>query len=123
MIIIEKEGGFSNAKALYDKSTLKPSSYHPLPVKSGSAGERYSNILNKIFTKDYDFKDYDRATNIYWPGNKIGSWKRRCISFWKSLKNILSEVKFKVEHVGYLDEANKNPRASVRWSLEGIHSD
>tara|TARA_B100000953_G_scaffold181895_1_gene149852 strand:- start:28 stop:1005 length:978 start_codon:yes stop_codon:yes gene_type:complete len=121
-IIIEKEGGFSNAKGLYDKSALKESSYHPLPLESGSAGDKYSNILNKIFTKDYDFKDYDRAANIYWPGNKIGLGREDVISFWESLKNILSDVKFKVEHVGYLDEPNKNPRASIRWSLEGIHS-
>ena len=48
---------------------------------------------------------------------------RRChAKVWRSLKNILSEIRFKVEHVGYLDEPNKNPRASVRWSLEGIHS-
>ena len=86
---------------------LKQSSYHPLPLESGSAGERYSNILNKIFTKDYDFKDYDRATNIYWPGNKMGLGREDVISFWESLKNILSEVKFKVEHVGYLDEPIK----------------
>ena len=34
----------------------------------------------------------------------------------------MSEIKFKIEHVGYLDEPNRNPRASIRWSLEGIHS-
>ena len=36
---------------------------------------------------------------------------------------MLSEKKFKIEHVGYLDEPNRNPRASIRWSLEGVHSE
>ena len=71
-ITIEKEGGFNKARQVLNKSDLKPSNYQPIPVKINSAGEKYSKILNKIFTNEYDFKDYDRATNIYWPGNKLG---------------------------------------------------
>jgi hypothetical protein len=123
MITIEKEGGFNNAKEVLNKLDLKPSNYHPIAVKTNSAGEKYSKILNKIFTNEYDFKDYDRATNIYWPGNKLGHGREDVIKLWNSLKNILSEKKFKIEHVGYLDEPNRNPRASIRWSLEGVHSE
>ena len=122
-IIIEKEGGFDKAKEILNKSDLKPSDYRPLAVKINSAGEIYSKILNKIFTEECNFKDYDRAANIYWPGNKFGHGREDIVKFWNSLKNILSEIKFKIEHVGYLDEPNRNPRASVRWSLEGIHSE
>ena len=121
-IIVEKEGGFGKAKKILNKSDLKPSDYHPLPVKINSAGEKYSKILDKIFTEGYDFEDYDRAANIYWPGNKLGHGREDVVKFWNSLKNILSEIKFKIEHVGYLDEPNRNPRASIRWSLDGIHS-
>jgi len=121
-IIIEKEGGFGKAKKILNKSDLKPSDYHPLPVKINSAGEKYSKILCKIFTEEYNFNDYDRAANIYWPGNKLGHGREDVAKFWNSLKNILSEIKFKIEHVGYLDEPNRNPRASIRWSLDGIHS-
>ena len=123
MITIEKEGGFNNAKEVLNKLDLKPSNYHPIAVKTNSAGEKYSKILNKIFTNEYDFKDYDRATNIYWPGNKLGHGREDVIKLWNSLKNILSEKKFKIEHVGYLDEPNRKPRASIRWSLEGVHSE
>ena len=123
MITIEKEGGFNNAKEVLNKLDLKPSNYHPTAVKTNSAGEKYSKILNKIFTNEYDFKDYDRATNIYWPGNKLGHGREDVIKLWNSLKNILSEKKFTIEHVGYLDEPNRNPRASIRWSLEGVHSE
>ena len=31
-------------------------------------------------------------------------------------------MKFSVEHIGYLEEADKNPKASIRWFLEGKHS-
>ena len=123
MITIKKEGGFDKAKQVLNKSDLKPSNYHPISVKTNSAGEKYSKILNKIFTNEYDFKDYDRATNIYWPGNRLGHGREDVIKLWSSLKNILSDIKFKVEHVGYLDEPNRNPRASIRWSLEGVHSE
>ncbi|MDB9718303.1 ester cyclase [Candidatus Pelagibacter sp.] len=122
MITIEKEGGFNKAKEVLNKLDLKPSNYQPIAVKTNSAGEKYSKILNKIFTNEYDFKDYDRATNIYWPGNKLGHGREDVIKLWNSLKDILSEKKFKIEHVGYLDKADRNPRASIRWSLEGVHS-
>ena len=59
MITIEKEGGFNKAKQVLNKSDLKPSNYHPITVKTNSAGDKYSKILNKIFTNEYDFKDYD----------------------------------------------------------------
>ena len=29
---------------------------------------------------------------------------------------------FSCEHVGFLEEPEQNPRISVRWFLEGIHS-
>ena len=121
-IMIEKEGGFGQAKKILNKSNLKPSDYHPLPVKINSAGEKYSKILCKIFTEEYNFNDYDRAANIYWPGNKLGHGREDVAKFWNSLKDILSEIKFEIKHVGYLDEPNRNPRASIRWSLDGIHS-
>ena len=38
-------------------------------------------------------------------------------------KKYIFKKKFKIEHVGYLDEPNRNPRASIRWSLEGVHSE
>ena len=53
----------------------------------------------------------------------MGHGREDVVKLWNSLKDILSETRFKIEHVGYLDEPNKNPRASIRWSLEGVHSE
>tara|TARA_B100001564_G_C20650865_1_gene676756 strand:+ start:452 stop:1417 length:966 start_codon:yes stop_codon:yes gene_type:complete len=121
-IMIDKEGGVDNAKTLFDKSEEKPSDYRPEDVRINSAGEKYSKILNSVFEENYDFSDYNRASSIYWPGNKLGHGREDVAKFWNSLKSIFTEIKFSVEHVGYLDEPNKNPRASIRWFLEGIHS-
>ncbi|MDA8608392.1 ester cyclase [Candidatus Pelagibacter bacterium] len=121
-IMIDKEGGLEKAKKLFDKNDIKPSDYYPINVEKSSPGENYSKILSKVFEGGYDFKDYNRASNIYWPGNKLGHGREDISKFWNSLKNIFTDIKFTIEHVGYLDESNKNPRASIRWFLEGVHS-
>ena len=121
-IMIDKEGGVANAKKLFDKSEVKPSDYHPEDVRINSAGEKYSKILNSVFEEGYDFSDYNRASSIYWPGNRLGHGREDVANFWNSFKNIFTKIKFSIEHVGYLDEPIKNPRASIRWFLEGIHS-
>ena len=119
--IIESEGGINKAKNLFDSKSDKKSNYKPMSVKLNSAGEKYSNILKNIFLSEYEFKDYDRSSNIFWPGNKIGHGREDVMSLWNSLKNILSNIKFSIEHIGYLEEPGKNPKASIRWFLEGKH--
>jgi len=119
--IIESEGGINKAKNLFNSKSDKKSNYKPMSIKLNSAGEKYSNILNNIFLSEYNFKDYDRSSNIFWPGNKIGYGREDVVSLWNSLKNILSNIKFSIEHIGYLEEPNKNPKASIRWFLEGKH--
>ena len=121
-IMIDKEGGLEKAKKLFDKNDIKPSDYQPEKIKKDSAGQKYSEILSKVFEEDYDFNDYNRASSIYWPGNKLGHGREDVSKFWNSLKDIFTDIKFTIEHVGYLDESDKNPRASIRWFLEGMHS-
>ena len=121
-IMIDNEGGLEKANKLFDKNDIKPSNYEPEQVKINSAGERYSKILSKVFSEGYKFQDYNRASTIYWPGNKIGHGREDVSKLWNSLKEILTDTKFSIEHIGYLDEPNKNPRASIRWFLEGVHS-
>ena len=121
-IMIDNEGGLEKANKLFDKNDIKPSNYEPEQVKINSAGERYSKILSKVFREGYNFQDYNRASTIYWPGNKIGHGREDVAKLWNSLKEILTDTKFTIEHIGYLDEPNKNPRASIRWFLEGVHS-
>ena len=120
--IIENEGGLEQANELFNSKSDTKSEYKPNIVPKNSIGIKYSNILNKIFTSDYNFSDYARAASIYWPGNKIGHGREDIEKFWKSLKEAFSNFKFSIEHIGYLEEEGKNPKASIRWFLNANHS-
>ena len=120
--IIENEGGIENSKNIFTLKSDMKSEYKPNPAPKDSVGVKYSNILNTIFTNDYNFSDYARAASIYWPGNKIGHGREDIEKFWQSLKGAFSNFKFSIEHIGYLEEQGKNPKASIRWFLDANHS-
>jgi len=120
--IIEGEGGLENTKKIFNLKSDMKSEYRPNTAPIDSVGVKYSNILNKIFTNDYDFSDYARAASIYWPGNKIGHGREDIENFWQLLKEAFSNFKFSIEHIGYLEEPGKNAKASIRWFLEANHS-
>ena len=120
--IIENEGGIGKCKKIFNLKSDMKSEYKPNPAPKDSVGIKYSNILNTIFTNDYNFSDYARAASIYWPGNKIGHGREDIEKFWQSLKGAFSNFKFSIEHIGYLEEQGKNPKASIRWFLDANHS-
>ena len=120
--IIENEGGIGKCKKIFNLKSDMKSEYKPNPAPEDSVGLKYSNILNTIFTNDYNFSDYARAASIYWPGNKIGHGREDIEKFWQSLKGAFSNFKFSIEHIGYLEEQGKNPKASIRWFLDANHS-
>ena len=120
--IIENEGGIGKCKKIFNLKSDMKSEYKPNPAPKDSVGLKYSNILNTIFTNDYNFSDYARAASIYWPGNKIGHGREDIEQFWQSLKGAFSNFKFSIEHIGYLEEQGKNPKASIRWFLDANHS-
>ncbi len=120
--IIESEGGILTASKLFNYETDKSSNYEAERYKKGSKAEKYTEILKNIFNNSYKFEGYDRAANIFWPGNVISHGREGIKEKWISLKSIFSNIKFTIEHVGFLEEAGQNPRVSVRWFLEGAHS-
>ena len=120
--IIDYEGGLEKCKKIFNLKSDMKSEYRPIPAPKDSVGVKYSNILNTIFTNDYNFSDYARAASIYWPGNKIGHGREDIEKFWQSLKGAFSNFKFSIEHIGYLEEQGKNPKASIRWFLDANHS-
>ena len=120
--IIEKEGGESKAKKVFDLSSDMKSEYTPFSFEKDSVGEKYSQILKKIFLEDYKFTNYARAASIFWPGNKIGHGREEISKFWNSIKNALKNINFSIEHVGWLEEEGKNSKVSIRWFLNGLHA-
>ena len=121
-LLIEKEGGETKAKKVFDLSSDMKSEYTPFNFKKDSIGEKYSQILKNIFLEDYKFTNYARAASIFWPGNKIGHGREEISKFWNSIKNALKNINFSVEHVGWLEEEGKNSKVSIRWFLNGLHS-
>ena len=120
--IIEKEGGETKAKKVFDLSSDMKSEYTPFNFKKDSIGEKYSQILKNIFLEDYKFTNYARAASIFWPGNKIGHGREDISKFWNSIKNALKNINFSIEHVGWLEEEDKNSKVSIRWFLNGLHA-
>ena len=121
-LLIEKEGGETKAKKVFDLSSDMKSEYTPFSFEKDSIGEKYSQILKKIFLEDYKFTNYARAASIFWPGNKIGHGREEISKFWNSIKNALKNINFSIEHVGWLEEAGKNSKVSIRWFLNGLHA-
>ncbi len=120
--IIEKEGGETKAKKVFDLNSDMKSEYVPFKFEKNSIGEKYSQILNNIFLEDYKFNNYARAASIFWPGNKIGHGREDIAKFWNSIKNALKNINFSIEHVGWLEEEGKNSKVSIRWFLNGLHA-
>ena len=120
---INNENNLKIKKEVFNSKSDMESEYVPIKANNNSVGHKYSNILQKIFKQNYDFKDYSRAANIFWPGNRIGHGREDIIKFWETLTKSFTNVKFSIEHIGFIEEKNKNSRVSIRWFLEGKHSE
>ena len=121
-LVIDKEKINGGIKKVFDLTSDQKSDYEPEKVPQKGIGQKYSEILQNIFSDKYNFADYARAANIYWPGNRIGHGREDIKQFWKFIIDAFSNIKFTVEHVGWLDEQNKNGKVSIRWFLNGLHS-
>jgi len=120
---INNENNSKIKNEIFNSKSDMESEYVPIKADNNSVGYKYSNILQKIFKQNYDFKDYSRAANIFWPGNRIGHGREDIIKFWETLSKSFTNVKFSIEHIGFIEEKNKNPRVSIRWFLDGKHSE
>ena len=119
---IDNENNINSNKELFNSKSDMNSEYIPIKPAYNSVGYKYSNILKNIFSTNYDFKDYSRAANIFWPGNRIGHGREDIIYFWNTLSKSFESINFSVEHIGFLEEKNVNARASIRWFFEGKHA-
>ena len=120
---INNENNLKIKNEIFNSKSDMESEYVPIKADKNSVGHKYSNILQKIFKQNYNFKDYSRAANIFWPGNRIGHGREDIIKFWETLTKSFTNVKFSIEHIGFIEEKNKNSRVSIRWFLDGKHSE
>ncbi len=119
---VDNKKNSNSSKEIFNSKSDMKSEYIPIKTNKNSVGYKYSNILKNIFNNNYDFKDYSRATNIFWPGNRLGHGREDVIDYWNTLSKSFQNIKFSVEHIGFLEEKNVNARASVRWFFEGKHT-
>ena len=122
--VIENQGGKDKCPAPFNNNTSHEVKYIQIPISTNNTGIDYANILKEIFNNNFNIIDkvYDRSVNQEQPGGKKALGVDEVKSFWSSLRSMFPDSIFKVEHVCYLEEKNEYKKASIRWSLEGIHS-
>ena len=86
-------------------------------------GARYADILRQIMDKDFNvvFRDYDRAVIGEYAGARSTLGRDGTLEFWVGLRSAFPTAKFEVHHQIGMDADMLSPRASVRWSLDGLH--
>lgn len=86
-------------------------------------GGKLVDILTRIMRKDIAVigQTYDRAVRTEHPGGQGGWSVPFAESAWMGLRSSFPQAKFTVHHVIGNDEPGRQPRAAVRWSLDGFH--
>ena len=121
--LIDAEGGPETASRPFTPDQDIDGGYNS-HGNNNTWGQRYSETLQKIMSLDFDViaKDYDRAVGCHYAGG-ISAYSHDTVTkFWLGLRSSFPDAKFKIHHQIGMDNAMLPPRASLRWSLEGIHS-
>lgn len=86
-------------------------------------GERYAELLSRIMAGDLSAirTGYDRAAHLELPGGVTDHGWRGADSFWLGLTSSVPSANFTVHHRIGRRDAERPPRAALRWSLEGTH--
>ena len=119
---IAAEGGADRAKRAFTPDQDRPGPY-VLRGNDNEWGGKLVDILTRIMRKDIAVigRMYDRAVRFEHPGGHGGwSWDF-AEAAWMGLRSAFPAAKFTVHHVIGNDETGRQPRAAVRWSLDGKH--
>jgi len=86
-------------------------------------GEKYANLITRIMNNDFNAvnEDFDRAVIGEYAGAKTSLGREGCLEFWVGLRSSFPNATFKIHHQIGMDADMLSPRASVRWSLDGLH--
>tara|TARA_R110002124_G_scaffold106467_17_gene258354 strand:+ start:13445 stop:14434 length:990 start_codon:yes stop_codon:yes gene_type:complete len=87
-------------------------------------GQRLASILTRIAGADFTAipADYDRGAALHYPGGLDTEGHDGADQFWMGLRAALPDAVFRIHHVIGRDDPLMPPRASLRWSLDGVHS-
>jgi hypothetical protein len=86
-------------------------------------GQRYAATLTRIMETDFAHihEHYDRAVIGEYPGAKQAIGREDVTAFWLGLRSSFPSATFTIHHRIGMDADMLSPRASIRWSLDGIH--
>lgn len=119
---IMAEGGSDKARRPFTPKQDRAGPYS-LRGNDNPWGARFADILQRIMRKDIAVigLTYDRAVRTEHPGGRGGwSWEF-AEAAWMGLRSSFPGAAFTVHHVIGNDEPGRQPRAAVRWSLDGRH--
>lgn len=119
---IAAEGGPATAKRVFTPDQDRVGAY-TLRGNDNEWGGKLVDILIRIMRKDIAVigQTYDRAVRVEHAGGQGGwSWGF-AEAAWMGLRSSFPRAEFTVHHVIGNDEAGRQPRAAVRWSLDGRH--
>lgn len=119
---IAAEGGPARAKRPFTPDQDLPGPYG-LRGNDNPWGGRLAEILSAIMRKDIAViaRTYDRAVKIEHPGGQSGLCPDFAEAAWMGLRSSFPQARFSIHHVIGNDEAGRQPRAAIRWSLDGRH--
>ncbi len=86
-------------------------------------GVRYAELLHRIMTGDLAAisTEYDRAAHLELPGGITDHGRSGADSFWLGLTSSFPSARFTIHHRIGRRDADRPPRAAIRWSLDGTH--
>ena len=120
---IAAEGGAAKAKRAFTPDQDRIGAYI-LRGNDNAWGGKLADILTRIMRKDIAVmgSTYDRAVRVEHPGGHGGWSLAFAEAAWMGLRSSFPGAKFAVHHVIGNDEPGRQPRAAVRWSLDGRHA-
>lgn len=89
----------------------------------GESAERLAGLLKEVMSGDLSTipRGWDRACALAYPGGITGHGWRDADAFWLGLRSAFPSAAFRVDHRIGREDADRAPRAAVRWSLYGRH--
>ncbi|MGB7317586.1 MAG: ester cyclase [Planktotalea sp.] len=120
--MIEDEGGAEHAKPVFLPENDVDGGYHGRG-NDNEWGQKYADILTRIMDQDFNhiFHEYDRAVIGEYAGGQNTLGRDDAIAFWVGLRSSFPSAEFKIHHQIGMDADTLSPRASIRWSLDGLH--
>lgn len=120
--LIESEGGPEAAASVFSPAIDVDGGYNG-KGNTNEWGQRYADLLQRIMETDFNaiHTDFDRAVVGQYAGAVQAIGREAVSEFWVGLRSSFPSAKFEIHHQIGMDADMLSPRASIRWSLDGIH--